>query len=78
MLKMRISPVRLYIALCLGLALAGCGRRGALEAPPDANARHVNEATVGDTDPLAVQRPKRKKATKVTPVLQSTPLDWLL
>lgn len=77
-MKLWKTPVRLGLALGIGLILASCGRRGALEPPPDPNAVHVNEATVGDVDPLSAQRPKRKKVTKVTPALQSTPLDWLL
>ena len=62
----------------LALALAGCGRRGALEPPPDPNAVHVKEASVGDADPVTQQLPRRKKAPRIVPPKVSTPADWLL
>ena len=69
---------RLSIALTCALVLAGCGRRGALEPPPDSNAVQASPAPVANADPISAQRPKRKKPPRITPALQSTPLDWLL
>ena len=74
----RTAVPPLALALGLTLALAGCGRRGALEPPPDANAVHIKEATVGDADTVTAQLPRRKKVPKIVPPQTSTPVDWLL
>ena len=70
------------LAVCLGLGLAlgaaGCGRRGALEPAPDANAAPAQETAGAASDPAALQLPRRKKAPRIMPPKVATPLDWLL
>ena len=68
---------RAAAVLCIALALAGCGRRGALEPAPDASAPQAQPAPA-DADPLAAQLPRRKKVKKITPPARATPVDWLL
>nr|WP_256515722.1 lipoprotein [Alsobacter ponti] len=51
------APLRaVLVGLCLGLALAGCGRRGALEPPP--GAAKAAPDTVNRTDPSLEPAPK--------------------
>jgi predicted small lipoprotein YifL len=82
--------VRLGVALALaaGLALAGCGRKGALEAPPSA-ALPQGPVAANPADPppdpsLAAVLPEAAPAPPPSPSLAapprqgSTPLDWLL
>jgi len=78
----------LVLALAAGLALAGCGRKGALEAPPSAALPQGPVVTnPGDPPPdpsLAAVLPEAAPAPPQSPSLAapprqgSTPLDWLL
>ena len=78
----------LVLALAAGLALAGCGRKGALEAPPSAALPQGPVVTnPGDPPPdpsLAAVLPEAAPAPPPSPSLAapprqgSTPLDWLL
>jgi predicted small lipoprotein YifL len=78
----------LVLALAAGLALAGCGRKGALEAPPSA-ALPQGPVVANPADPppdpsLAAVLPEAAPAPPPSPSLAapprqgSTPLDWLL
>jgi predicted small lipoprotein YifL len=78
----------LALALVAGLALAGCGRKGALEAPPSA-ALPQGPVVANPADPppdpsLAAVLPEAAPAPPPSPSLAapprqgSTPLDWLL
>lgn len=78
----------LVLALVAGLAVAGCGRKGALEAPPSA-ALPQSPVQQSPLDPppdpsLAAVLPEAAPAPPPSPSLaappkqNSTPLDWLL
>jgi predicted small lipoprotein YifL len=72
----RLRLVALAGLLGVGLALAGCGRRGALEPPPDPSA----EAQTDETPANPTHRPKSGKSAKTPIVVPNEPfiLDPLL
>jgi predicted small lipoprotein YifL len=61
----------LALAAALALGVAGCGRRGALEPPPDASA--VQKPAPSKGEPAA-----RKKVPPITPPNTPFVLDPLL
>ena len=68
-------------ALLLGaltLAVAGCGRRGKLEEPPDPVKVAAAKAKAESGNPVDQQRPRRRKVRPIQPPDTTTPLDWLL
>ena len=75
--KLFLFP-RCALMLLAGLALAGCGRRGALEEPPDpADVAQKQQAQPGVEAPTP--RPAgRRRSGPPKPLLRETPLDFLL
>lgn len=72
--------VALLTAAALALCLAGCGRRGPLEAPPDpaAEAAKAREAGAGVDQPVGRPVGRRNRDTRITPPRVDTPADFLL
>src|SRR5262245_34028724 len=79
----------LVLALAAGLGLAGCGRKGALEAPPSAALPPQVAAQPGPAEPppdpsLASVLPEAAPAPPPSPSLAAPPrqnstlFDWLL
>jgi predicted small lipoprotein YifL len=78
----------LVLALAAGLALAGCGRKGALEAPPSAALPQppvaqtpVNppaDPSLATVLPEAAPAPPPSPSLAAPPPQKSTPFDWLL
>jgi predicted small lipoprotein YifL len=67
----------LAAALALGLGLAGCGRKGSLDAPPGGLA----DPTVIGVQPAPAPGPDGQVAAvppAPQPAKKTTPLDWLL
>ena len=62
----------------LSLAIAGCGRRGKLEEPPDPVKVAAAKAKAESGNPVDQQRPRRRKVRPIQPPDTTTPLDWLL
>ena len=50
---------RLAIVMAAGLALAGCGRKGALEPPPGANIERQPRTLPAGTEPGKASAPDR-------------------
>ena len=72
------GAARAAVLISVLLAIAGCGRRGALEPAPGSSAPQVQDNSAGEADPVASQLPRRKKAPKITPPAGPAALDWLL
>ena len=73
-----LPPSRIVlVAGVVALALAACGRRGALEAPPSATAAQT-EAQQGGTLPSPVGTPRRARGTGFTVPNRPFVLDPLL
>jgi predicted small lipoprotein YifL len=79
----------LVLAIAAGLTLAGCGRKGGLEAPPSAALPQPVQGQQSVVEPppdpsLASVLPEAAPAPPPSPSLaapprqNSTPLDWLL
>ena len=66
------------VAGLVTLALAACGRRGALEAPPSAAASAQNEAQQAGTLPSPVGTPRRARASGFVVPNRSFVVDPLL
>ena len=67
-------PAVMILALACALMLSGCGRRGALEAPPEARPAAVQTAP----SKYSLDGGKREAETKVTPPNDPFILDPLL
>jgi predicted small lipoprotein YifL len=71
--ELGFARIAIIGALVAVLGLAGCGRKGGLDAPPGAAVADQNgpggpgTAVAPDGTPIAPQAPKRR-----------TPLDWLI
>jgi predicted small lipoprotein YifL len=78
------SRLALIVALGAGLALAGCGRKGPLEAPPSASAVAAPppsaQPSLGEPEHsgLEGERAEVSPGTPTSPMRKTTPLDWLL
>jgi predicted small lipoprotein YifL len=79
-----IARLAVFGAFAAALALAGCGRKGPLDAPPSASI----DAPASPAPAGAAARPPSDKQARVTPEGQALappgekkpipPLDWLL
>jgi predicted small lipoprotein YifL len=81
-LSATISRTAVIAALAAGLALAGCGRKGALEAPPSARASApaaTGQPTLGEPEHSALESERRSGGER-DPASQkkSFPLDFLI
>lgn len=78
-LSTRQARCRLLAALALGLALAGCGRRGELEAPPGSTPPLVKERSIADeTKPKTIDAVTPQTRSNVVPPRQPFILDKIL
>jgi predicted small lipoprotein YifL len=70
----------LAVALAMTLALAGCGRKGGLDAPPMAAAGDVQTPTQATSQSAAPQQPATPATGTTTqpPDKRKTFLDWLI
>ena len=73
-----VNKIALAAALLATLALAGCGRRGKLEEPPDPAKVEAAKAKAESGDAVAQQRPTRRKARAIQRPKTTTPFDFLL
>ena len=62
----------------LSLAVAGCGRRGKLEEPPDPATVAAEKAKAENGGAVEQQRPRRRKSRPIQAPDTTTPFDWLL
>jgi predicted small lipoprotein YifL len=62
----------------LALSLAGCGRRGALEAPPGSPTSEVGANPQATTPNEPALKPAHRANKKIVPPKVDTPFDWLL
>lgn len=77
---LRLNNVKLPIlAVMLALALAGCGRKGPLEAPAAA-VPTAEETKKADEKAILTPMPKQPAETKTTPAAPNKPffLDFIL
>jgi predicted small lipoprotein YifL len=72
---LRLVPIAAIGALVAALGLAGCGRKGGLDAPPGATAAETSPSRP-DLEP-AIGPDGRVIAPSQGPK-RSTPIDWLL
>lgn len=72
----RRAFLRLAAAAALGLPLAACGKRGALEKPPTAEEIAADQARAAGQPGAA--RPRRRGDTRIVPPRRETPFDFLL
>jgi predicted small lipoprotein YifL len=77
--------IALIGALCAGLALAACGRKGPLEPPPSASISQPQQVeaqpSLGDPQHTGLEgeRTAAEPAPRPTSAQRkTTPLDWLL
>ncbi len=77
MVPRRSTPRVLVVAGLVTLALAACGRRGALEPPPG-TAADVKPAQQGGTLPSPVGTPRKNRPYGLVPPNQPFVLDPLL
>jgi predicted small lipoprotein YifL len=69
----------LCVAFLAIACLSGCGRRGALEAPPGAVAPTASAETPAQPGTAeASVKPGSRRTKKIVPPKRDTPLDWLL
>jgi len=67
------------VAFLAVACLSGCGRRGALEAPPEAVAPAASaEPPAAGAAAGASMKPSSRRTKKIVPPKRDTPLDWLL
>jgi len=77
---LRLNDLKIpTLALMLALALAGCGRKGPLEAPTTA-VPTAEEAKKADEKAVISPMPKQPTETKTTPAVPNKPffLDFIL
>jgi predicted small lipoprotein YifL len=75
------SRTALIAALAAGLLLAGCGRKGGLEAPPSAslaNPPTSAQPTLGEPEHDALEGERRPPAERAAAQKKSFPLDFLV
>jgi predicted small lipoprotein YifL len=75
------SRIAVIAALAAGLVLAGCGRKGGLEAPPSARlstAPASGQPTLGEPEHDALEGERRPAAERAAAQKKSFPLDFLI